>query len=561
MARRISAVANATTATNARLLGSASDNETLNYPIAILAEAIAASGEVERVMSLASFGAVSGGVTNAKTAVDTAFAAAIAAGCWLSGDGLTYGVSGNVTIPTGLKLRDVTFKQLDPNPSGRKTLYASSVNNVRLQRVKVDRNGTGANGDLNSSGGIWIQGGSGHLLEDCEVYGDDIGSGIVMWQATDSMIVRPYCHDIGYVLAAPSDDQVHGIWLSDCTRVQVVNPRCVEFASTLGGSPSYRWSRAIILGGCTDCDIIAPIVRNADQGIDFTGSSGNIRCHVLGGHIDDCYTVGVKHANSAVDCKVTGVTVSDPGWVGFICQGPSESGLTYVTERVTYTDCKAIRPGSSGVWTSGGGNPPTGFYTFPGAFDTDHPKGVSYYGCEAIDDDGTPTMVYGFRNTVTGASPRNIHRNCRSVGHTTAAFDGFLVEQVRLGVSVGPSIPNATDTAIAWTVENADQCGWHAANSATVTVDEDGLYLIVGQVGWVGNTTGMREISIEVGGTELAETQVRQPGASNDTVMQTTCCRWLSASTAIRMLVNQGSGGSLGTSATFTSLSVTKLTV
>jgi len=61
-------------------------------------------------------------------------------------------------------------------------------------------------------------------------------------------------------------------------------------------------------------------------------------------------------------------------------------------------------------------------------------------------------------------------------------------------------------TAVNLGAEDEDIPGWHdnTTNNSRVTVDEDGLYEIIGRVVWAGNATEMRRLTITVNGTSVA---------------------------------------------------------
>ena len=109
--------------------------------------------------------------------------------------------------------------------AGRKGVDARSRaldgSNIKLVRVKVNRNGDGTNGnDAFDAAGIYIIGGSGHHFEDIEVWGDDKGSGFVVWQASNFDVVRLHVHDIRYSRSTdPGDDRVQGFWFRRLLRL------------------------------------------------------------------------------------------------------------------------------------------------------------------------------------------------------------------------------------------------------------------------------------------------------------------------------------------------------
>jgi hypothetical protein len=365
-------------------------------------------------------GAVGDGTTNDKVALLAAVVAGIAANKPVRGAGLTYGVNGHLQLPANAWLQDITIKQLTPGTQIR-TVRSNDVDNIRLERVKVDRNGDGTLGALdNDSIGLHIDGGTGHHLEDVEVYGDDAGTGLAVWLASNFQIIRPHVHDINYVRGSdPGDDMIQGIWILGCSKFSLVSPRVHDMGGTFPGQESVtQYSRGLAIAFNSDFSIVDAHGWDLDQGCDISGSNGNERWSVTGGVMSDCFSAGWKGANSARDGTFNGCIAVRCGQAGFIFSGPAEDALEVLTGQVSVVNCAAYDTGND-YWLAS--QNVAGFRIVNSDFDPETCEGIHFYNCRAIDRRDTPLMEYGFHNAVTG---KNAVSNCESIGHTVAAVGG-----------------------------------------------------------------------------------------------------------------------------------------
>jgi len=455
------------------------------------------------------FGYINGAVGDATaddtSAVVASFAASALSGKWLDGQNKTYAVSGNVSLPAGLKLRNAKFKQLTPNSTTRRTLVSAGVNNLSLENVTVDRNGTGAQGSLSDAAGVWISGGSGHHLRGIEVFGDGKGSGIAIHGTSDSSYYDLYAHDIDFDEPGATDDRVQGIWLNGNTNCSFYSPRATRLKGNATGLPDTRYTRGICVAGSVRCTIIDPKVSVVDQGLDASGSAGNVWLTVLGGHIKDCCTFGLKIANSGWGVTVIGTVAMDCGWAGFVVSGPAESGLTYKGEDILFLGCKAYNIGSNGF-----AGAHIGFRIMQAAFDLDFPKGITFSQCEAHDTQNTPTMQYGFHCEVgpdTTIGKFNTLNECRSFRHLTAASLGFQNFNCLVRGSSTQAVATATPTIVSFQTgnEDIDGCEMHSdsTNPERITIQKRGYYRIHTGVAFAANATGFRRVQIRKGGVNI----------------------------------------------------------
>lgn len=389
---------------------------------------------VNGIISIMDFGATGDGTADDTAEVDAAFAYAVANGIELTGLGLTYGVTGKIVIPTGLRLSDATFKQLAPGASlSVITLEADTKQFVNLRRVKVDRNGDGTNGGLLGASGVngalntafgmkFISCTDSHF-EDLECWGDDSGCGI-LFRLLDSTchIIRPYAHDIEFDRATATDDNVQGLWFDQLPAMEIEGPRSINLTAIVGGSASRRFTRAIGIGGCTGTRFTNSFVDHVDQGFDITGGpTPNLDLVVSLGVSSDCKTYGFKLANTARRCRVTFCTTYDCG-VGYVASPNSAEASTVTTRDCYFINCVAFNTGSLGspVVTAGG------FRVMQSAAtDSGRARDIWFINCLAVDEQGTATMEYGFMSEITAIGDAPWFINCTSIGHTTGARQGL----------------------------------------------------------------------------------------------------------------------------------------
>ena len=501
----------------------------------------------ERV-TLEDFGATGDGVTD-----DTAeIAAALATGKRVFGDpSKTYAVTGAITLAANAWLEDVSLKQLAPAAaSSLRTIASSGVNNITLRNVKVNRNGDGTAGAIGTAAGIWLSGGSGHLLDRVEVYGDDMGSGIVIEGNASNFICRDlYVHDIDYSLgSSPGDDRVQGVWFNNCTDFQVIGGRVMTLGGNFGSGATTRYSRGWVFGGCSRYSVQGARVRDVDQGFDNTGSAGNQQFSFDGCIAYQAYSYGFKVANSGSDGRFTGCVAHRCGYAGFVVNGPSEAG-TPNPENITFVGCLAKDAGYNGAWTA---NNPAGFLILQGSFLTTYPRGIRFIACEAIDEQGSPTMVDGFRNQI-GVSGANHDFNeavhCTVRGATTNRFNGMNAPHVRCKRSAVQSVPSGAYTSVNWTAEDADYAGMHdtASNTELVTIRRTGLYSCKSQLSFAANATGSRRLRFLVNGVTLIPTEFAEwtPTSGSPCYVFGAVDIHLKAGDTVRVEAFQNSGGAL----------------
>jgi hypothetical protein len=382
------------------------------------------------------YGAVSGGVVDAKAALTTA----LATGRMIDGGGLTYGISGKLSLPANARLRNITLKQLAPAATQAvTTLEANGVSNVWLENVKVNRNGSGTNagtnalpnGELGTAFAVNIYGGTYHRIVNLEVYGDDTGTGIRLYGLDRSSIVRnPYVRDMMGVLASATDDVVQGMRIDLCDGLVIHNPTVerLGWRALAGDATLYTNSRGITFSGCTGVTLIAPRTKSTGQGIDISGNlgSGNVDCTIMFPVVENCDSWGIKYANTTRRAKTYGGRSYNCAMAGFVDSSSWDAAVTMVDVN-TFENCDAIDCGNAGSAQLNGTTVSThfGFGKLSGSRTYVTP--VRFIRCRANDSRGTSKMTWGFYSEVAqDASRRDEAIDCAVSGAVTNDFRGII---------------------------------------------------------------------------------------------------------------------------------------
>lgn len=373
-------------------------------------------------------GAHADGATDDTEAVRRALLKAAANRQPLDGGDNVYAIRGEISVAgaKGPWIRSLRLKQLAP-ANDRKTLHFVQCEGIRIDRLEIDRGANKSAGDLNSAAGLWIEGGSGHDVRNVEVFGHGTGNGIAIWSVSNSSFEALLVHDMEYDAPSTTDDILQGIWLNRTADCVLNNASVFNLIGNADTSFPSRFTRGIAGGGNQRLSIVKPRVRNVDQGIDLTGSEGNVQCTVSGGRTSQCTTVGAKLANSAVGCRIVDHVDEGAGMFGFHATGPAEPHLQRKIQKCDFIRCIAINPGAVDFPfpnRSPGG--PCGFSIWTGDYDQSFPAGIRFIDCRAEDRQQVRRMIYGFYCGVEpdGTSAPNQLINCRSKGHLKAAQAG-----------------------------------------------------------------------------------------------------------------------------------------
>ena len=395
-----------------------------------------------------------GASTDARAVIQTA----LDTGKHVNGNGQTYGVSGTLT-PTACKLRNITLKQLAPDASQSVvTLSLVNVSNVELIDVKIDRNGDGTNSGANAvpnaalatAKGLHLQGGTGHWIENVEVYGNDSGTGIYFVDLdSSSTIIKPYVHDIFGISPGVTDDQVGGMIFSGCTGMSVHTPivKRLGWKDAAEDDVEYIYSRGIAFTGCENLKVYSAWAEDCWQGIDCTGNinNGNIDLRFYSPVVKNCTIYGMKLANNSRRVHYIDGVAENVTRIGYISSASFDDPVGD-DDANKCIRCVALNCGD-GVGTN------AGFANMPGS--RTYPVLAHFIDCISVDDRAVPLVDYGFYNEVASradAMARTV--NCKSVGHVTSGIFGFSNANINslLVGSLGSTF--STDTYISSSAVN-----------------------------------------------------------------------------------------------------------
>jgi hypothetical protein len=323
--------------------------------------------------SLKSYGAVGNSVTDDTAAINTA----LAAGVRLTGGGLTYAVTGNITLPDNTWLQDAGFIQLDPENANRCTLITTSIHDtLTLIRVKVNRNGTPASiSTLNGSAGISITGDISNpslkvYLEDVEVYGDGPGFGIAVYDAKSVIFIRPNIHDMAWhALADPGTEQLEGFGCLRVDTVYVEDPTVSRLMGWYGSNKLRAYqSDGMGFGGINGATIIGGRITFVGEGYDSSGTFLDKNIWFYGTTFEDIGSHTYKPA-SVRDSGIVGGRIIRAGLSGLLAGTNVNFPASRIGQNNVHHNCLVEDVGANHDWgggygifidTDGVGTPPTG---------------------------------------------------------------------------------------------------------------------------------------------------------------------------------------------------------
>ncbi len=494
------------------------------------------------------FNAVGDGVTNDTGAVVAALSFAFAAGLPVDAGDALFAVSGTMLFSneTRLNIRRLRLKQLTP-ANDRKTLHLVNCQQLRIEGLEIDLGASASVGYMNTSAGLWIDGGVNHRIANVTVFGSGKNNGIAIHNTQRSTYANLVARDMAFSDAAATDDVLQGIWLNANTDCILSLPRVDNLTGNalFSGVPFVNLrTRGIACSGNVRCTILEPNVSNVDQGIDFTGSSGNRNCAVLGGRAYQCASVGLKFANSAVRCKAVGFTAERCGTHGFLISGPSEAALPFKTSFVDLIGCAALDIGYNNFPSSS----EVGFGVEANAFDVSFPKGIRIIGCRAQDTQATKTMQYGFYSNVSFDADKRANElvDFISEGHTVAARLGDHRPVCRVTGNGTLALTSSVEAAVGWGGEVEDTMLMHSTSSNTelIIVPITGAYAIRARLVFAANATGYRRAKVTKNAVTSFLVSVTPVTGEETTILLNERVD-LVAGDVVTILAEQNSGGAL----------------
>lgn len=396
------------------------------------------------------------GITDGLAETEAWLSAAAAAGYWADGLGKTIALSDTLDISTytGLKLRDVTFKLLNPNTTSRIGVYTTGNDNVHFQRVKVNRNGDGTSGAITTSHAFKFDSCDNAIMEDCEGYGNNKGNAFYFTGCNNPRIIRASAHDIRYVHAAETDDQVQGIWFDACAEGVVTTPYVKNLGRTDSTSSSRdRFSRGLVFSGCRDFEVDGGFYSRLDQAIDITGSNGNNNITINAPDISYVASNGVKFANTAIGCSVNGGVIEHFGLTGVLFSGP-DAPLQNMTQDNKAVGVLLRNGGANGIHSASSVRGVSWERNSAGSPENGYPKGCEAHGVKVVSDEGNSTFTVYSTDTLALAGYIPISRGVRCRLTTSGviptglatATDYYLIPVVgQSRVQLASSYNNAID--------------------------------------------------------------------------------------------------------------------
>lgn len=456
----------------------------------------------------------------------TALLAALNSGEVIDGGGRTYEVAGGEIAPAVLRaLRNITIKQTEG--TGLATLRVPAVDSPFLDRVTIDMGNFRTTGTMQNTFGVRAEGATNFVGQHVHVINGGPHTGILMRGCTMSSLIRPMIETFNWTLSGANNDVVQLLWCDNTVDCSIMDPVLQDVAGVNDGSATGLYSRGFAGGGNNRLKVMGGAIRHVDQGVDWTGSLGNINCVMVGTVAWECYTVGFKWANSSQQCLGSALQAIRCGWFGFFISGMTEVANP-VVEHIHLDQCIARDTGALGTWPAKTDR--SGFYVqYQPAVDTSYPRSVRITNSRAIDTQTTKTMHFGaWTHVVPPASYRATNEldNFESIGHLTAGvFGDWATDTVIVGGTGSATYPVATGTwtTIDWDVELYDPQGEHStvSNSSNIVPGREGMYLVSATVTFDGNATGDRAIRFVVNGNVVpgALTRSRAATAANSTTL------------------------------------------
>lgn len=531
------------------------------------------------VVSPLDFGAIGNGVANDAAAL----VAAIATGKVVDGGGLTYAVSGTVTLSSSIAgLQNIRIKQLTPTASNTRTLVIDGASEFFLRDVTVDRGGSagytvGAIGSSGEWAGIRISNSSRFTLDNVLVTNGGRGTGIVLWVCTDfecvaSGVTEHYWQEVNPASPVISDDVVQPWWVDNCARFTFTGCFARNITTGVPGNPTVgvavsqvnrytRWA----FGGNSNFGLTNCTSSVIDQGFDFTGSLGNSYFTITNCRAIDCGAVGFKFANSSFNGVVSNCVAEDCGYFGFGVQGMTEVSNPLV-RNITFSNCQAINIGSNGYFST-----TYGFCVLQSSIDVTYPRSIRFQNCSAVDEQTVKTMDFGFFsnvaqvqwNTAGWDTPiNNTCYQCNSIGQTNVPYSGIAFSAAMLISSNSITSNSSTWTEVEFSGEAYDPAALHntSTNTPNLFIKESGVYLATATVIFAANATGTRKIRFLVNGGAGSYPEFEVAAHPTDiTTITGTLVLPLISGNSFRIEAWQDSGGGLSILTSKCSMSVARI--
>lgn len=357
-----------------------------------------------------------------------AIMAALSSGCIVDGEGLAYNLTRTLNIPSRSTLRHAILRgALAPGD----TNYVVSVENgqdVSLEDVRIDRGDDPFFGQTPGddpypkhlrSAAFIAKGSSNLRLQDLEVYGDGVGTGIKIVNSTRVDIVRAKVHDIHWKsYAPPANEIVVGIWLIRSSDIRIEGARVFNLLPSAiiypDGHPRAgqrnNMTDGIASSGSSAFEINGAEVYNVGEAFDFSGSDASVDYVIKESYAHDVDSFCYKSMHTTNGAVVD--SIAERCGLGGFVYAHKVNGL-----KLLGNVAKDI--GSNRFWSS---------YNIEGFLLDDArgstPSNVILRDNLAQDSQAQHTMKFGFRNSSAPDQKICFERNM-SIGHVMKDFRGF----------------------------------------------------------------------------------------------------------------------------------------
>lgn len=260
----------------------------------------------------------------------------VAANPFFDAQGATFTIAGDFVPPDGSTLLNLNLVQLDQT-SSRRTLKKTSGYGLRLRNVTIDRGPDKTLGSMSDSAGVWVSGVADVDIDGLEITGNGPGSGIRLIGLTEMAVRNVWAHDMAFACPTnPGSEQIVNVWIENCSKSRVISGIRTDrtYAHIGSDTPRCFQNDGITVSGCSDLVISDISGSDIGEGIDITGGIGNKRIVVHGVNYLRPDSFGIKLANSAQGCVITGFVVTEPGFSGAVISGPSVAGLPDIQDNM-----------------------------------------------------------------------------------------------------------------------------------------------------------------------------------------------------------------------------------
>lgn len=468
---------------------------------------------LERLTGLSVHPELKGAAGDGTTSDNAALIAAANTGLIVDGGGRTYAFTAGFQFPSNTKFRNIRLVRLAGSLSQSKNIYIDGQTNIHLEDVIIDLGGAQQTGsDIIDKNGLQISNCTDSTFNNVRVVNGGSVTGVLFSGCARIKAVDVEAANFVATSASqPSDDVCQGVFAIDCTDSLFVRCGGRDLTANWPSRPTpwRRYSRGFAASGCSDCTFDTPYGYDVDQGVDFTGSTGNKNCSVINPQAVDCSTLGYKWANNNTNSVSTGGMSVRAGRVGFVCNSAAGMGTPY-QQNIPVTGFMVYDTGANGLYA----NQRYGFSLISSTLGPDgYPAGITLDGCHSYDTQAVKTTDYGFfaeaydEMSVTSTVPLNTLPNCKSFGHITDAVGfsgpapGWHFSDAKARGSADQAIPNNAFTALTFGTDIYDPA--NLISNSRIYIKETGRYIVFATVQWTANATGYRQLQLRMNGTEI----------------------------------------------------------